>query len=141
MKPKNTICLWFDKDAQEAARFYAATFPDSNVTAIIAAPSDFPGGKKGDVLTVEFTVVGIPCFGLNGGPAFKHTQKPFPFRSRRMIRKRRIVIGTQSSTMAARKANAVGAGTAGDSSGRSLRGRSPMHLPLAALSQSVPSKQ
>jgi predicted 3-demethylubiquinone-9 3-methyltransferase (glyoxalase superfamily) len=74
MKPKNTICLWFDKDAQEAARFYAATFPDSNVTAIIAAPSDFPGGKKGDVLTVEFTVVGIPCFGLNGGPAFKHTE-------------------------------------------------------------------
>jgi predicted 3-demethylubiquinone-9 3-methyltransferase (glyoxalase superfamily) len=60
MKPKNTICLWFDKDAQEAARFYAATFPDSKVTAVHHAPSDFPGGKKGDALTVEFTVLGIP---------------------------------------------------------------------------------
>ena len=74
MKPKNTICLWFDKDAHEAARFYAATFPDSKVTAVHEAPGDFPGGKKGDVLTVEFTVLGIPCLGLNGGPAFKHTE-------------------------------------------------------------------
>src|SRR2546421_8530747 len=67
MKPKNTICLWFNKDAHEAARFYAATFPDSRVTAVHQAPSDFPGGKKGDELTVEFTVLGIPCIGLNGG--------------------------------------------------------------------------
>src|SRR5262249_11182799 len=74
MKPKNTICLWFDKDAQDAARFYAATFPDSKVTAVHHAPGDFPGGKKGDVLTVEFTVVGIPCLGLNGGPAFRHSE-------------------------------------------------------------------
>src|SRR6476646_8536572 len=74
MKPKNTICLWFDKDAHEAARFYAATFPDSNVTAVHKAPSDYPNGKQGDVLTVEFTVVGIPCVGLNGGPAFKHSE-------------------------------------------------------------------
>jgi len=74
MKPKNTICLWFDKDAQEAARFYAATFPDSKVTAVHHAPSDFPGGKKGDALTVEFTVLGIPCLGLNGGPTFKHSE-------------------------------------------------------------------
>ena len=74
MKPKNTICLWFDKDAHDAARFYAATFPDSKVTAVHKAPGDYPGGKKGDVLTVEFTVVGIPCLGLNGGPAFKHTE-------------------------------------------------------------------
>src|SRR5881398_1954422 len=74
MKPKNTICLWFDKDAVEAARFYAATFPDSKVTAVHEAPSDYPGGKKGDVLTVEFTVLGIPCLGLNGGPAFRHTE-------------------------------------------------------------------
>src|SRR5579864_937376 len=74
MKPKNTICLWFDKDAHEAARFYAATFPDSKVTAVHHAPSDFPGGKKGDALTVEFTVVGIPCLGLNGGPTFKHSE-------------------------------------------------------------------
>ena len=73
MKPKNTICLWFEKDAHEAARFYAATFPDSKVTAVHKAPGDYPGGKKGDELTVEFTVLGIPCLGLNGGPALKHT--------------------------------------------------------------------
>jgi 2-polyprenyl-6-hydroxyphenyl methylase/3-demethylubiquinone-9 3-methyltransferase len=71
MKPKNTICLWYDGSALEAARFYAATFPDSAVTAVTPAPSDYPSGKKGDVLTVEFTVCGIPCLGLNGGPAFK----------------------------------------------------------------------
>lgn len=74
MVPKNTICLWFDKDAQEAAEFYAATFPDSKVTAVHKAPDDFPGGKKGDVLTVEFTVLGIPCLGLNGGPSIKHNE-------------------------------------------------------------------
>ena len=74
MKPKNTICLWFDKDAHEAARFYAATFPDSKVTAVHNAPSDYPSGKEGDVLTVEFTVLGIPCLGLNGGPAFRHSE-------------------------------------------------------------------
>ena len=74
MKPKNTICLWYDKDAQEAARFYAATFPDSKVTSVHEAPGDYPGGKKGDVLTVGFTVVGIPCLGINGGPMFKHTE-------------------------------------------------------------------
>ena len=71
---KNTICLWYDKDAETAARFYAATFPDSAVDAVHHAPSDYPGGKEGDVLTVEFTVLGIPCLGLNGGPAFKHTE-------------------------------------------------------------------
>jgi len=74
MTPKNTICLWYDKDGLDAARFYAATFPDSKVTAVHKAPSDFPGGKKGDVLTVEFTVLGIPCIGLNGGPTFKHSE-------------------------------------------------------------------
>ena len=74
MKPKNTICLWFDKDAQDAARFYAATFPNSEVTAVHKAPGDYPSGKAGDVLTVEFTVLGIPCLGLNGGPAFKHSE-------------------------------------------------------------------
>jgi predicted 3-demethylubiquinone-9 3-methyltransferase (glyoxalase superfamily) len=71
---KNTICLWYDGGAEEAARFYAKTFPDSTVGAVHRAPGDFPGGKKGDVLTVGFTVVGIPCLGLNGGPAFKHTE-------------------------------------------------------------------
>ena len=74
MKPKNTICLWFNKDAHEAARFYAATFPNSKVTAVHKAPSDYPSGKEGDELTVEFTVLGIPCLGLNGGPEFKHSE-------------------------------------------------------------------
>lgn len=72
--PKNTICLWFDKDAETAARFYAATFPDSAVTAVHHAPADYPSGKAGDVLTVEFTVAGIPCLGLNGGTAFRHSE-------------------------------------------------------------------
>jgi predicted 3-demethylubiquinone-9 3-methyltransferase (glyoxalase superfamily) len=67
------ICLWFNRDAEEAARFYAETFPDSAVSAIHRAPGDFPSGKKGDALTVEFTVLGIPCLGLNGGPAFQHS--------------------------------------------------------------------
>ena len=74
MKPKNIICLWFNKDAEEAARFYAATFPDSEVTAVYPAPLDYPSGKEGDVITVEFTVMGIPCIGLNGGPEFKHSE-------------------------------------------------------------------
>jgi predicted 3-demethylubiquinone-9 3-methyltransferase (glyoxalase superfamily) len=72
--PKNTICLWFDQDAEAAARFYAATFPDSHVGAIQRAPADFPGGKAGQVLTVAFTVAGIPCLGLNGGPVFPQTE-------------------------------------------------------------------
>ena len=71
---KNTICLWYDGGAEDAARFYAATFPDSSVGAVHRAPADFPSGKKGDVLTVEFTVMGVPCLGLNGGPAFKHNE-------------------------------------------------------------------
>jgi len=71
---KNTICLWYESDAESAARFYAKTFPNSSVGAVHRAPSDFPNGKKGDVLTVDFTVMGIPCFGLNGGPMFKQTE-------------------------------------------------------------------
>lgn len=71
---KATICLWFDKDAREAAEFYAATFPDSAVAAVHNAPADFPGGKQGDELTVEFTVLGINCIGLNGGPIFPHSE-------------------------------------------------------------------
>lgn len=72
--PKNTICLWYDKDALEAARFYAATFPDSEVKSIHHAPGDYPSGHEGDILTVNFTVLGIPCLGLNGGPVFKHCE-------------------------------------------------------------------
>src|SRR5436190_14477733 len=74
MTPKSTICLWFNKDAHDAAKFYAATFPDSKVTGVFTAPGDFPSGKKGDVLTVTFTVFGMPCLGLNGGPQFKQTE-------------------------------------------------------------------
>ncbi len=71
---KNAICLWFESDAEEAARFYAKTFPNSSIGAVHRAPGDFPSGKQGDVLTVEFSVMGVPCLGLNGGPAFKHTE-------------------------------------------------------------------
>ena len=71
---KNTICIWYDKDAEAAARFYAETFPDSAVKSVHRAPGDFPGGKKGQVLTVHFTVMGLPCMGLNGGPRFKHSE-------------------------------------------------------------------
>ena len=71
---KNTICLWYNKDAEDAARFYAKTFPNSKVGATHYAPGDFPDGKKGDALVVEFTVLGIPCVGINGGPMFKHSE-------------------------------------------------------------------
>ena len=74
MTPKNTICLWFNKDALDAANFYAETFPYSKVNAIHHAPGDYPDGKKGEVLTVEFTVFGVACLGLNGGPVFKHNE-------------------------------------------------------------------
>jgi len=74
MPRKNTICLWYDGGALDAARFYAATFPDSTVGAIHHAPGDYPAGKQGDVITVEFTVMGIPCLGLNGGPEFRHSE-------------------------------------------------------------------
>jgi predicted 3-demethylubiquinone-9 3-methyltransferase (glyoxalase superfamily) len=71
---KNTICLWYNGDAEDAARFYAEIFPNTSVGAVHRAPGDYPDGKKGDVLTVEFTVVGIPCIGLNGGPQFPQTE-------------------------------------------------------------------
>ena len=74
MAPKNTICLWYDGTALEAAQFYAETFPDSSLGALMRAPGDYPSGQQGDVLTVEFTVMGIPCIGLNGGPEFKQTE-------------------------------------------------------------------
>jgi 2-polyprenyl-6-hydroxyphenyl methylase/3-demethylubiquinone-9 3-methyltransferase len=71
---KNTICIWYDRHAEDAARFYAATFPNSSVNAVHRAPGDYPSGKEGNVLTVDFTVLGIPCLGLNGGPMYKHTE-------------------------------------------------------------------
>ena len=71
---KNTICLWYDGDAEQAARFYASVFPESEIKAVHRAPGDYPAGKQGDVLTVEFTVLGIPCLGLNGGPGVKHSE-------------------------------------------------------------------
>ena len=74
MSSKNTICLWYEGAALDAANFYAKTFPDSAVGAVMRAPGDYPAGKQGDVLTVEFTVAGIPCIGLNGGPHFKHNE-------------------------------------------------------------------
>ena len=72
--PKNRVCLWYDGTAEEAANFYFETFPDTHVTEVIRAPSDYPAGKQGDVIVVEFTVLGIPCIGLNGGAAFKHSE-------------------------------------------------------------------
>jgi hypothetical protein len=82
---KNTICLWYDRDAEEAARFYAKTFPDSSVGAVHRAPGDFPSGKQGDVLTVDFTVMGIPCLGLNGGPGVKHNWERRPGKRVRLV--------------------------------------------------------
>ncbi|WP_072374443.1 VOC family protein [Hyphomicrobium sp. NDB2Meth4] len=72
--PKNTVCIWYDKDAEAAAHFYAQTFPDSAVDAVLRAPGDYPSGQEGDVLVVQFTVAGIACVGLNGGPAFKQSE-------------------------------------------------------------------
>ena len=74
MTAKNIVCLWYDDAAEEAARFYASLFPDSRVDAVHVAPADYPGGQQGNVLTVEFTVAGIPCIGLNGGPTFRHSE-------------------------------------------------------------------
>ena len=74
MLSRNTICLWYERNAEEAAQFYAKTFPDSSVGAVHRSPSDYPDGKAGDVLTVEFIVAGLPCIGLNGGPQFKHSE-------------------------------------------------------------------
>lgn len=73
-RAKNTICLWYERDAEEAARFYARTFPDSSVGAVHRAPGDYPSGRKGDVLTVEFVVMGVACLGLNGGPGMSHSE-------------------------------------------------------------------
>jgi predicted 3-demethylubiquinone-9 3-methyltransferase (glyoxalase superfamily) len=118
---KNRICLWYDGDAEEAARFYAKTFPDSSVGAVTRAPGDYPSGKKGDVLTVEFTVMGIPCLGLNGGPEFQHNES-FSFQVATVDQgPRPTATGTPSSATTVRRAPAVGARTSGDCRGRSRR--------------------
>jgi predicted 3-demethylubiquinone-9 3-methyltransferase (glyoxalase superfamily) len=117
---RNTICLWYERDALEAARFYAATFADSAVGRVMQAPADYPSGKEGDVLTVEFTVLGIPCLGLNGGPAFRQDEA-FSFQSPPTTRPKPTATGTRSSATAARKARAAGARTAGGCPGRSRR--------------------
>jgi predicted 3-demethylubiquinone-9 3-methyltransferase (glyoxalase superfamily) len=119
---KNTICIWYDGGAEEAARFYAATFPDSRVDAVHRAPADYPSGKAGDVLTVMFTVMGIPCMGLNGGPVFKHSEA-FSFQ---------VATADQAETdhywnaivgHGARRVPAAGARTSGACPGRSRRWR------------------
>ena len=116
---KNTICLWYNNDAVEAAHFYANTFPDSSVGKIFQAPSDFPGGKEGDVLTVEFTVCGVPCLGLNGGDAFKHSEA-FSFQIATDDRLRPTFIGMRLLTTEAQLVSVAGAKTNGDFRGKSL---------------------
>lgn len=117
---KNSICIWYDKDAEAAARFYAEVFPDSAVTAVYHAPGDYPSGHEGDVLMVEFTVAGIPCLGLNGGPMFKHSEA-FSFQISTEDQEETDRYWTPSSAMAGRRANAAGARTGGACRGRSPR--------------------
>ncbi len=116
---KNTVCLWYEHDAEEAATFYAKTFPDSSVDAVHHAPGDYPSGKQGDVLTVEFTVMSIPCLGLNGGPAFKHNEA-FSFQ---VATEDQADIGMRSLATVARRASADGAKTSGASLGKSRQSR------------------
>jgi len=114
---KNTVCLWYDGDAEEAANFYAKTFPNSSVGAVLHAPGDFPSGKQGDVLTVEFTVMGIHCLGLNGGPIFKHNEA-FSFQVATYDQEETDRYWMRSLATAARKVRAAGAKTNGASLGR-----------------------
>ena len=118
---KNTICLWYDQDAEAAARFYAETFPDSSIGSVHRAPSDYPGGKANNVLTVEFIVAGVPCIGLNGGPTFKHSEA-FSFQIATAIKKKQTATGKPLSATVDRKASAVGARTNGASRGRLRHG-------------------
>ena len=138
MTPKNTICLWFDKEAEDAARFYAATFPDSAVQSVHKAPGDYPSGKEGNVLTVQFTVFGIPCLGLNGGTHFKQTEA-FSFQ---------IATDDQEETDRYWNAIVANGGKESDcgwckdrwaSRGKSRRARSPTPSLPAAQKQTVPS--
>mgnify|MGYP003113766350 CR=1 FL=1 len=114
---KNTVCLWYDGSAGETARFYADTFPDSFVRAVHHAPGDFPSGKQGDVLTVEFTVLGIPCLGLNGVPGVTHNES-FSFQVSTHDQAETDRIGMPLLAMVARKAPVAGARINGDYRGR-----------------------
>src|SRR5690554_3558849 len=120
MNSKNRICLWYDGTALDAARFYAETFPDSTVGRVLYAPGDYPAGKEGDVLTVEFTVAGIPCLGLNGGPAFTPNEA-FSFQIATEDQEEPIACGTPSSATGGRRAPVAGARTGGGFPGRSRR--------------------
>lgn len=117
-------CLMFDGGAEEAARFYAATFPDSAVGAIHRAPSDYPSGRKGDVLTVEFTLLGQPCIGVNGGPYFQHTEA-FSFQVTTENQTETDAYWNAIVKTAAAKACAAGARTDGAFPGRSPRAHCP----------------
>jgi predicted 3-demethylubiquinone-9 3-methyltransferase (glyoxalase superfamily) len=133
---KNTICIWYDKDAEAAARFYAKTFPDSSVGAVHRAPGDFPSGKQGDVLTVDFTVAGIPCMGLNGGPEFKQSEA-FSFQiatdnQEETDRYWNAIVGNGG-----KDAPAAGARTSGASRGRSHRGYLRKPWRLAAMKRNA----
>jgi hypothetical protein len=114
------VCLWFDGKAEEAANFYASTFPDSHVDAVRRAPGDYPAGKEGDVIMVEFTVLGMPFLGLNGGLSSNSTRR-FPSRSTRGTRPKPTATGTPSPPMAVRRANAAGARIGTAFPGRSRR--------------------
>jgi predicted 3-demethylubiquinone-9 3-methyltransferase (glyoxalase superfamily) len=139
MVAKNTICLWYDKDAEIAARFYAETFPESAMGAVHRAPADYPSGKAGDVLTVEFTVAGIPCIGLNGGPVFRHNEAfSFQIATDDQVETDRLwnaIVGN-----ADRKAPAAGAKIAGASRGRSHHACSPPRWQPVARRRNVPSQ-
>ena len=117
---KATLCLWYNNDAEDAANFYAATFPDSTVGQIHLAPSDSPGGTAGGVMIVEFTVFGMKCIGLNGGPMFPHTEA-FSFQIATDTQEKPTATGMRLSEMAALKANVAGARTNGASIGSSHR--------------------
>lgn len=141
MNSKNTICLWYDSAALEAATFYAETFPDSAVLAVHRAPGDYPSGKEGDVLTVEFRVMGIPCLGLNGGPAFRHSEA-FSFQVATDDQAETDRLWNAIVDNAARKAPAAGAVTSGASPGRSPRAYSAKPSPApTARRPGAPSRR
>jgi len=118
---KNTICIWYDRDAEDAARFYAKTFPDSSVGAVHRAPGDFPSGKKGDILTVEFKRDGRPVPRPQRRTRVQAQRSIFRFRSQPRIKLKPIATGVRLSATAARRARAAGAKTNGDCPGRSRR--------------------